>query len=308
MDISAFTFKRFSIEHVPAFIPLFRTCFNKKITQEKVVQIFSNDPEWFGYLAFDGQVAIGFYGVVPFNVKIDGQLVKAAQSLFTMVHPNYRGGELVLGLSELTVQLAYSQGIKFFFGWPNSSKLFKGLLKWSELDNMQKYSFRAGTLPLGKIVWKLSFLKTPYDIYFKVILRLMGCKIRIDRDLEPPDENSAMIPRDLSYFNYKKALGSIVITIKDKIVWISKDYRLKIGDIEKCNINDFKKVLKKLKFIAFIAGLTEIDFIVNQQSEWNYLLKNEFESKPDLQLMYKPLSEGIILKSVHFTGGDFDTF
>jgi hypothetical protein len=308
MGSSPYTFKQFGSELFPEFISLFQTCFKKKKTIGQAEKLFGKGKALLGYMAFvDGQ-PVAFYGVIPVLFNIGGQQIKAAQSLSTMVHPLYRTDLVFLELAELTQELARISGFKFFFGWPNNPKLFNKILGWRFLHNMQKFQFSTPTLPLGKIAWKIPRLYNTYNVYFRSL-----CKQYEEAGIlaHPPafcEDEDNFVLRNVEYLRYKQALGSVFIQMCGKRIWINKDYRLKIGDMEHCNIGEFEEIIRNLKGLACLAGLNEIVFVVSDQSFWYRLLQQKFISTASLTTMYLPLEPDYNLESVSFTWGDYDTF
>jgi len=72
-------------------------------------------------LMFDGNKLIGHYAVIPMNVQVEKKLVKAALSVNTMTHPDYRGHGIFAYLGEETYQVCEQKGVKFVYGFPNSN-------------------------------------------------------------------------------------------------------------------------------------------------------------------------------------------
>jgi len=308
MSEFTYTTERFTTSLIPEFISLYQLTFKRKTNERSVRNMFGNQQEMLGYLAFEGKKVIGFYGAVPVDAVLNGRPVKAAQSVSTMVHPDYRTGELFLKLAELTEMLAVKEGISFIFGWPNSPRLFKGLLHWKEVDVMQDFVFKVPTLPLAKVAWKLDFLKPVYSCYFRLMVSILGYNNLKDPFIPENRGVYSLVPRSHAYLEYKRTLGSSFCMLGNKKVWFSRDYRLRIGDTDPCSLEEFEDITGKLKILAFFTGLTSIVFSVNESSAWKELLEKKFKSGPGLVLMMKPLNNMDSMKSPMFTGGDMDTF
>lgn len=305
-----FDVKRFSKSLIDDFSILYNEVFTKGIplSKKKILMQYGDSEYYLGFIAYDQYKPIGFYGVVPFDFMYDGKIIKIAQSINTMVHPLYRKHNLFFHLAQMTYELAKKENIIFIYGWPNSPKLFGSLLKWINLGPMQSYYFHVKTFPLAKIVWKLSFFKILYNKYLKIITTNAHNKNYESVNFKKAFDNNYFIPRTLNYLNYKKNFGAFILKIEGKNIWVSIDYRLKVGDIEDATLQEFKQILKKLKKIAFWIGINEILFSVDKVSGWNNILKDKYQSKFDTPLMYYPLYESFRLEFAHLTSGDFDTF
>ncbi|MFC1900291.1 GNAT family N-acetyltransferase [Chloroflexota bacterium] len=72
-------------------------------------------------LLFDGNKLIGHYAVLPMDVQVQGKPVKAALSVNTMTHPDYRGHGIFPFLGQETYQTCMDNGIRFIYGFPNNN-------------------------------------------------------------------------------------------------------------------------------------------------------------------------------------------
>jgi len=70
-------------------------------------------------LTFDDKKLIGFYAVIPMSVQVESDLVKAALSVNTMVHPDYRGHGIFAYLGKEAYQVCEQKGVRFVYGFPN---------------------------------------------------------------------------------------------------------------------------------------------------------------------------------------------
>lgn len=305
-----FEVKRFSKLLIDDFLILYKEIFKNgiKLSREGVLHLYGDLELYIGYIAFDKDKPIGFYGVLPFYFKYNDNIIKVAQSVNNMVHPEYRKHNLFFHLTQMTFSLAKEEDIKFIYGWPNTPKLYSSLLKWIDLGAMQLYSFPVTTFPLAKIIWKIPILKSFYHSYIKIItgkvrsLNFENTKFKLIID------NNFYIPRTEEYIKYKKATGAFLIKINNINVWVNIDYRLKIGDIDDISLKEFDQLLKSLKKISFWLGITEIIYSVDKSSTWNEILMPKYNPKNELQLLYYPLNYQYKIQSAHFTMGDYDTY
>ncbi|GEM_PF-5433383 len=102
---------------------------------------FAEDP--------DRGVLAGIYCMISWNLMAGGRVISSAQSVDTMIHPDYRGQGLVKRLSELMLDDLRSINVELIFGFPNQN-FFKTTVKigWRHLGCMKTY---VSVLSIGKI-------------------------------------------------------------------------------------------------------------------------------------------------------------
>lgn len=112
---------------------LFSLCFNEKLDQELWTWAFLENPTGFPIvaLAFDEDVLIGHYAMIPMPFTQGDQKIRGYLSMTTMVHPNYRKFGLFVDLATMVYSRAESNS--FVYGFPNSNSMpgFKNRLSWS---------------------------------------------------------------------------------------------------------------------------------------------------------------------------------
>jgi GNAT superfamily N-acetyltransferase len=93
----------------------------KKLTFEYTKWLYRKNPcgRAIGVNAWHDDQLAGHYTVIPVQVKIDGEIVLAALSLHTVIHPNHQGKGLFTKLAEQTYDLAKSQDADHVFGIAN---------------------------------------------------------------------------------------------------------------------------------------------------------------------------------------------
>lgn len=112
-------------------------------------------------LLFDNDKLIGHYAVVPMNVQLQGELLKAVFSMTTMTHPEYSGQGIFTYLSEATYKLCQQRGFHFVYGFPNKNSYygFTHKLKWNDLGKIttleKKIQSKAQKNPARIVVKKI---------------------------------------------------------------------------------------------------------------------------------------------------------
>ncbi|MDB2701317.1 GNAT family N-acetyltransferase [Alphaproteobacteria bacterium] len=91
-----------------------------------------------GFDAFDEDVLIGHYSLIPSEVLIKGVKTRSLLSLNTAVHPNFRNKGLFTKLANLSIKQAHKVGYEIIYGIANKNSL-KGFKKigfefFGELD------------------------------------------------------------------------------------------------------------------------------------------------------------------------------
>jgi predicted N-acetyltransferase YhbS len=80
------------------------------------------------WVAEDGNKIVGYYAIIPVNIKTDAGVVLGAQSVDTVTHPDYRRQQLFERLLRKTLEDAVSGGIKVVYGFPGQ-KSYAGFIK-----------------------------------------------------------------------------------------------------------------------------------------------------------------------------------
>ena len=89
-------------------------------------------------LSFDRDILIGHYAVIPMDVQVQGETIKAVFSMTTMTHPEYSGKGIFTCLAEDNYRLCQDKGFNFVYGFPNrnSHQGFVRKLKWQDLGKL----------------------------------------------------------------------------------------------------------------------------------------------------------------------------
>jgi hypothetical protein len=105
--------------------------------------LFMNAPAGKGYtwLADHDGFLAGQYSIVPVDMMIQGKRVRAAQSVDTMTHSNYRKQGIFLALARNVYEKAKNDNVSLIYGFPNQFS-FHGLtdhLGFTTLPNVKKF-------------------------------------------------------------------------------------------------------------------------------------------------------------------------
>jgi len=121
-------------------LDLFKQVFKREMSLEFWRWRFVNNP--FGKavirLSFDASKLVGHYAVIPMNVQVQGKSTKAALSMTTMVHQDYRGSGIFTNLAQESYKAAAERGTEFVFAFPNENSYypFIKMLGWKGFGKM----------------------------------------------------------------------------------------------------------------------------------------------------------------------------
>lgn len=308
-----YRFVRINDSNLKDLIPLFKNVFKSDISEEYLFKKYNTGaigPKYIGYIAYDkNNYPAAYYGVFPILIEYKDDSILAAQSGDTMTHTEHRGKRLFTSLAEKTYQLAKEHGIKFVFGFPTQSSYpgFVNKLKWTHKENIKRYEFPVFTIPLCEIVKRSKWLIPIYSKYLNWILSFYKCGTRsIQSSLI--NEEYGGVKRDRFFFDYKSYSKNYFLKLNNKTVWIKIDGYLGIGDIERAQLKDFTKIIKKLKKISFLLGIIRIVFYISPNCYWDMSLSKKYKSSEGLAIGYVNFDSKIPLDKIKYSFGDFDTF
>lgn len=134
------TFRNYKSGDEHRILDLFKQVFGKEMSLSFWRWRFADNP--FGKaiikLSFDGDTLIGHYAVIPMEVQVQGKLTKAAFSMTTMVHQDYRDSQIFVRLARETYKAAAETGAQFVYAFPNGNSYFPfvKMLGWRGLGTV----------------------------------------------------------------------------------------------------------------------------------------------------------------------------
>jgi hypothetical protein len=261
-----------------------------------------------GFVAYNGQLPIAFYAVIPCFLKIDDEIVLVAQSADTMTHPEYRTKGLFVELAMITYQLCENSGIRLVFGFPNQNSLpgFINKLGWKMTERMDCFIITAAKFSLSAFLKKIPVLKNWYAglqqrLLRKYVIQQQGIANSVLND------GYAGVCRDNRYLKYKTYSDTHIIKIDNATLWIKMSSILLIGDISIIP-EDFEDMMNKLKKLTRKMGLKEIHFHASPGTTLHSLFAKNIKSIPSFPVIFKDLAGGVPIDKIKFTSADIDTF
>ena len=84
---------------------------------------------------------VGVVWLMPLRVQMNGQMVLGSQSMYALVHPDYRRQGIFSTLVTICDEAGQQQGFDFTYGFPNPNSYpsFVGRLGWSDLGQARLY-------------------------------------------------------------------------------------------------------------------------------------------------------------------------
>lgn len=309
-------FLKLDRENIKDLISVYKEAFNKDVSLEYLIK--KNSTEAFG-LSFTGFIAYhsetnetaAFYGVFPCFVKCKDQIFLAAQSGDTMTHPAHQGKGLFIKLALMTYDYVKSKGVKFVFGFPNQNS-YPGFIKklnWQHFEDMHAYLVRVRCISWIRIKKTFYLPDSLFYKYCSIILSLCK-KGNIPFDNSVINGARGGVLRNKDFFSYKTYEKSFVLKIKGKSLWLKpgSEY-LNIGDIERCSEDEFKKIIQKLKLLAFMLGLPYLRFHCSPDVYFEeFFAKIGHKHESSYPVGWCDFNSGLELKNLKFTMGDNDTF
>lgn len=116
-------------------IHLFSLAFEKDMNESLWKWAFMENPcgDPIVSLCFAGDILVGHYAVIPYDLTYQGQPVKGSLSMTTMVHPDHHKKGIFVKLAEQVYEAAKELNYDLVFGFPNKNSApgFERKLGWS---------------------------------------------------------------------------------------------------------------------------------------------------------------------------------
>ena len=264
--------------------------------------------EHVGFIAYNNEVPIAYYGVIPCFIDFEGKSMLAAQSADTMTHPKYRLKGMFMELSNKTFELCRELGIQLVFGFPNQNSYHGALrLGWKETEKMDCFMIPVNTLPLKSISKRNFLLDKIYGRYSQAFLRKYTTKLN-GLPNSVLQDGFAGVTRNFEYFKYKTYSNTKVIAVGDANLWINLNNTFNIGDMQGVREDNFKQVMKTVQGIARNLGLRQIHFHSSPGTSLHKLFSGSYRVSPSFPVLFQDFNSSIALEKVKFSFADIDIF
>lgn len=137
------SFRPFEPSDLDALVVLFERSFGHRRSAQEFRHKFIDNPAGLvvAACALEGERLAGFYAVIPQEFSVGGERVLGAQSVDTMVDPDFRGRGLFRKLANATIEYAHERGVRFLIGYPNANSYpgFVRRLNWTHIGDASLY-------------------------------------------------------------------------------------------------------------------------------------------------------------------------
>ena len=231
---------------------------------------------------FDEEQMVGHYAVIPVPLCVKGKVYRAAFSMTTMTHPDYRGKGIFTSLASDVYDLCSKDGISLVFGFPNKNSYhgFVNKLGWQGFGPVEGWETNEVSNTRihdsGLVIEMVENLDKEYDKLWDIIRK--GFIVAVPRDRKymewryikkPGNEYAVFAIKDSReviygiivlkiYIGEKGAMGHIVDILvgeRDGVLECALNYAIKnffMNNITKitCWLNDevAGKCLKDMGF------------------------------------------------------------
>lgn len=177
------------LKRISQFQKLFRNCFNREIPEEFLTWRYINNPmeDILVNAALENNKIIANYSVSPCKIFVNENIEKAALSMTTMTHPNFKGRGLFPKLANRLYERMDESGYKAVIGFPNNNShfIFVNKLNWKniyEIPTMKLNLFKIGNLNNYKNFNTINDKKFLLD--YSRLINNNNNKIKIYKDLD----------------------------------------------------------------------------------------------------------------------------
>ena len=233
-------------------------------------------------LLFDVNKLIGHYAVIPMEVQVQGEPLKAVFSMSTMTHPDYGGQGIFTYLAEEVYRLCQDRGFRFVYGFPNTNSYagFTHKLRWHCMGKMTILEKRLRG-PIGERPPRGRFTIKEVERFDNVI-NLLWDKVKRDYHI--------IVPRTEGFMNWR-FVENPEVGYKKFIIYDNDDILgyiiLKIyagGDVKKGHIvdmlgtgnEDAVKIMLQSSYDYFLErDIYDISCWIPGESFYSSILKGE---------------------------------
>jgi N-acetylglutamate synthase-like GNAT family acetyltransferase len=101
-------------------------------------------------VAVDAGRIVGQYALLPTRLRLGDEVVLGAESVDTMIHPDYRNQGMFVTLAKACLELAAKKGVEALYGFPNTSS-YPGFIRRLNWDH-------TGDIPIWKRIFSSAAL------------------------------------------------------------------------------------------------------------------------------------------------------
>ncbi|WP_271810116.1 GNAT family N-acetyltransferase [Clostridium beijerinckii] len=180
--------KREYLQRIQEFQELFMYCFNKDVSKEFLIWRYIKNPldDLLINVALDNNKIVANYSVSPYTIYIDGKLEKAALSMTTMTHPDYRGKGLFPKLATDLYKKMEEDNYIAVTGFPNnnSHSIFVEKLNWNNIYEIPTMKLDLSKINKSNIPISISVVNdSNFSFNYSKLINNKKNKIKVYKDL-----------------------------------------------------------------------------------------------------------------------------
>ncbi|MFL0165515.1 GNAT family N-acetyltransferase [Candidatus Clostridium helianthi] len=176
------------LRRIQEFKELFMYCFNKEVSKEFLIWRYIKNPldDLLINVALDNNKIVANYSVSPYTIYIDGKLEKAALSMTTMTHPDYRGKGLFPKLATDLYKRMEGDNYIAVTGFPNnnSHSIFVEKLNWNNIYEIPTMKLDLSRINKSNSPISISIINdSNFSLDYSKLINNKKNKIKVYKDL-----------------------------------------------------------------------------------------------------------------------------
>ncbi len=247
----------------------------------------------FGCVALLNGKAIGFVGIIPTKLLINGEEVIGGQLTDAMVNAEHRKKGVLLALLKELIVTAKNCKIKLAFVFPNQNSfhVLVNNLHFMHLHTMHSYTFNKKNNRLKEVIGAIFTIKQN---------RNLKC---IENDLITFGYDGVLYSQE--YLEYKKLNKNFIIESESYSVWLSHSKRTWIGAVSGL---DKDNVQSLLSFVSKKFGGKSFTYMVSPNTELDALFSEILTPQKTFPVCIYDFTGNLDLSNLKFQFADSDVF
>ncbi len=268
-------------------------------------QLFEPHTRYYGVMAFEGELAVGFMGIVPTLIEYQDKKEWWGFLVNGMTLSTHRSWVLFFNLLRSLHDLLSSEGIQCI--WTNSppqtALLYTPRGGWTAHHQLTAYK-----IPIMER--KLAFARRKIRGVFNLDLKgVLGDHLIPASSFHSfANTDSVRVCRNEPFMKYKTSSGSVFAKYNDCQLWLKHIGALCIGDLKVHSEKELKHLMDWLVPIAKRIGAPEIIFQTSPGSMLDQYFGHHYKGFQTWTLGNKGFSSAFPLEKFCVTWGDLDTF
>lgn len=304
--------ERYNIKRVDgsdfiAIKELFWKVFKKRVSVDYLTNKYNTSflgIDFICSIAYCDNIPVAFYGALPQLFENGKDKIYVAHACDSYTLPEHQRQGLHYQLAIFAYDIMKSYDIKFVYAF-HSENTYQSTKKlhWKEHKNLKRFHINTYTLPLGKVLNKITISKI-YSLFFRK--RVTASQIK---KLKKDNQDKFQLELSKNFIDYKNTFNDHYSFEADGCVfWFKIQAIIHIGKFYAPSEQAFKKAIKKLKRKARFLGITELLFQVDTNSKMITYLNTISQPQQSWLVGYLDFDPSVNLSDFSFSYLDLDTF